>query len=358
MKSSRDVAYARLRNQRLSSAGFAKPEQVVRWLTAVQAQEYPSAKWAIGLRLRRANAGAIERAFAEGRILRTHVLRPTWHFVAPDDIRWMLALTAPRIRSRMVPYDRTLEIDAPTIARSNDAIAAALEGGAPLTRQELKAALLDAGVAPGGVQRLAHLVLHAELDAIVCSGPLRDRQFTYALLDERVLARRVLARDEAVAELTRRYFASHGPAQIRDFVWWSGLTMTDARAGVEMARAHLAEATIEGRTYWFSPRHRATARRGRAAWLLPPYDEYLIGYADRSAALDPALARRTPGPDVFHGTVVVDGRVVGGWRQKAAGGRVAIALDVRVALSRADTRLVADAVTRLEAFLAAERASR
>ena len=356
MRSTRQVAYARLRTQRLASTGFAKPEDVVRWLTAVQAQEYPSATWAIGLRLRRADAGAIERAFADGRILRTHVLRPTWHFVTPEDIRWMLALTAPRIRSRMVPYDRALEIDAPTIARSNDAIAAALEGGAQLTRQELKAALVDAGVAPGGVQRLAHLVLHAELDAIVCSGALRGRQFTYALLDERVPARRAPARDEAVAELTRRYFTSHGPAQLRDFVWWSGLTMTDARAGVEMVRRHLADATIDGHTYWFSTRLRALTRPARAAWLLPPYDEYLIGYADRSAALDPALASRTP--DVFHGTVVVDGRVVGGWRQKASRGRVAIALDVRAAPGKADARLVAGAAKRLVAFIEAARAPR
>jgi Winged helix DNA-binding domain len=346
-----NVAYARLHNQRLSSSPFTKPADVVSWLGAVQAQEYPGARWALALRMRRATDSGIERAFAAGEILRTHVLRPTWHFVAPADIRWMLALTAPRVRVATATYDRRLGIDAAVIQRSNKAIARALKGGRQLTRQELKAALQKAGVAADGTQRLAHLVMHAELDAVVCSGALRGKQFTYALLDERAPGGRILTRDEALAELTRRYFTSHGPAQLQDFVWWSGLTTRDARAGLDMAGRHLADDVIDGKRYWFSSSMRAVARPPRAAYLLPPYDEYLIAYKDRSASLDLGLWKPIAARDPFSSTIVVDGQVAGGWRAVARNGKVTATLDLPARLKKADERLIGDAVRRFAAFL-------
>ncbi|HEX2442561.1 MAG TPA: winged helix DNA-binding domain-containing protein [Vicinamibacterales bacterium] len=346
-----NVAYARLRNQGLSSGRFTKAADVVSWLGAVQAQEYPGARWALALRMRRATDAAIERTFAAGEILRTHVLRPTWHFVAPADIRWMLALTAPRVRAATASYDRRLGIDASVIERSNKAIARALKGGRQLTRQELKAALQEVGVAADGTQRLAHLVMHAELDAVVCSGALRGKQFTYALLDERAPGSRVLPRDEALAELTRRYFTSHGPAQLQDFVWWSGLTTRDVRAGLEMAARHLADDVIDGKRYWFSSSMRVVAPPARAAHLLPPYDEYLIAYKDRSAALDAGLWKPIADRDPFSSTIVVDGQVVGGWRAIARNGKVTATLDLPVRLKKTDERLIADAVRRFAAFL-------
>jgi hypothetical protein len=340
----------------LSSAGFTKPEDVVRWLGAVQAQEYPGAKWSLALRMRRASNAAVERAFGEGRILRTHILRPTWHFVCPADIHWMLALTAPRVRARMAPYHRHFGIDAPMIRRSTKAIAAALGVGVQLTRQELRAVLEKAGVAVAGVQPLAHLVMHAELDGVICSGALRDRQFTYALLDERVPAANTLSRGEALGELTHRYFTSHGPAQVRDFVWWSGLTTHDARAGLEMAGRHLAAETIDGKTYWFSSSMRAPVRPDRVAHLLPVYDEYLIGYTDRSAALDAALWKRIAGRDPFGAPIALDGRVVGGWKRTRMADRVSLVLDIPVRLTKADERLVDDAAHRFAAFVGADAA--
>ena len=301
--------------------------------------------------MRRATDAAIERAFAAGEILRTHVLRPTWHFVAPADIRWMLALTAPRVRTATATYDRRLGIDAAVITRSNKAIARALKGGRQLTRQELKAALQKAGVAADGTQRLAHLVMHAELDAVVCSGALRGKQFTYALLDERAPGNRVLRRDEALAELARRYFTSHGPAQLQDFVWWSGLTTTDARAGLEMAGRSLADDVVDGRRYWFSSSMRAIAPPARTAYFLPPYDEYLIAYKDRSASLDAGLWKPIADRDPFSSTIVIDGQVVGGWRAITRNGKVTTTLDLPVRLKKADERLIADAVRRFAAFL-------
>jgi hypothetical protein len=352
MRSSRDVAHARLHNQRIASGGFSRPEDVVSWLGAVQAQDYPGAKWALALRMRRRIVDAdVERAFAAGAILRTHVMRPTWHFVAPADIRWLLSLTAPRVRVALSSYDRRLELDAAVVKRSNKTIARALVGGAHLTRQELRAALQKAGIAADGVQRLAHLAVHAELDGVICSGPLRGKQFTYALLDERVPAQPALPRDEALAELTRRYFTSHGPAQLRDFVWWSGLRTSDARAGLEMAQSRLAEEVIDGKQYWFSSSMRTLAPPPRTAYLLPLYDEYLIAYRDKSASIDSALWMPVVARDPFSSAILLDGQVVGGWKRTLLREKVVIAVDLPGPIKKVDERLVVDATQRFGAFL-------
>jgi hypothetical protein len=345
------IAHARLANQRLAGGGFTRPGDVVRWLGAVQAQDYLGARWALALRMRRGTDAAIERAFAAGAILRTHVMRPTWHFVAPDDIRWMLSLTAPRVRAALGSYDRKLGLDAAVITRSHKAVAAALTGGTHLTRQELKTRLESAGIVTDGVQRLAHLVMHAELSGVICSGPIRGRQFTYALLDERVPETRSLSRDAALAELTRRYFRSHGPAGVQDFVWWSGLTTTDARAGLEMVQRELVEDIVDGKTFWRSADARAAGRPSRTAYLLPPYDEYLIAYRDRSAALDGALWKSVVAGDPFSAAIVLDGRVVGGWTRTMTKGKVAVGLSLPVPLTSADSRLVVDAARRFASFL-------
>jgi hypothetical protein len=276
-------------------------------------------------------------------------MRPTWHFVAPDDIRWMLSLTAPRVRAAMSSYDRKLGLDAAVIRRSHTVIAAALAGGTHLTRQELKTRLQKAGIVTDGVQRLAHLMMHAELSAVICSGPIRGRQFTYALLDERVPGSRGLSRDAALAELTRRYFRSHGPAGLQDFVWWSGLTTADARTGIEMVQHELLEDVVDGRTFWSSRDARATVRPGRTAHLLAPYDEYVIAYRDRSAAVDGNLWKSLGDP--FSGAIVLDGRVAGAWTRKVANGNVAVGLSVPAPLTSADGRRVVDAAHRFGSFL-------
>jgi hypothetical protein len=346
-----DITGGRLHNQGLSSAGFAKPADVVNWLGAVQAQEYPGAKWALALRMRRPTDTAIERAFATGAILRTHVLRPTWHFVTPADIRWMLALTAPRVKAAMASYDRKLGLDAAAFRRSQKTLSRALRGGVQLTRQEIKHALERDGVAAGGVQRLAHLVMQAELDGLICSGARRGKQFTYALLDERVPAMRALTRDASLAELARRYFTGHGPAQLRDFGWWSGLTAADARAGVALAESSLARDVLDGKTYWFSPSTRTIPRPPPRAYLLPLYDEYLIAYKDRAAALGPAgwtsIADNAP----FIAPIVVSGRVVAGWTRTLEKHRVLITVTPLAPLTSATTRAIRSAAGAYADFL-------
>lgn len=348
-----EIIGARLRNQRLSGTRFDAPEDVVRWMGAVQAQEYDDSKWALALRLRRPSDASIEGAFTEGRILRTHVLRPTWHFVAPADIRWMLALTGPRVAAAMASYNRKLELNAGIFRRAQGAFAKALRGGVQLTRQELKSVLERAGIPVGGVQRLAHIAMQAELDAVICSGARRGKQFTYALLDERVPAARARTRDAALAELTRRYFTSHGPAQVHDFAWWSGLTVADARAGLEMVSAELARDTVGGRTYWFSAETLPTTRSrlsAPVAHLLPLYDEYLIAYKDRSAALDVTRWTQLAGREPFGAPVVLDGRVVGGWRRRVQKEAIVIAVSSFRPLDRATRRAVAEAAGQYARF--------
>ena len=345
-----DITRARLRNQCLSGGRLKRPEDVVRWLGAVQAQDYAGAKWALGLRMQRARDADIEAAFTDGRILRTHVMRPTWHFVAPEDIRWMLALTAPRVRAAMAPYNRRLELDANVFRRSQRAMVRALRGGRQLTRQELRVVLQRAGVHAEGVQRLALIVMQAELDAVICSGARRGKQFTYALLDERVPMVRARSRDDSLTELARRYFTSHGPAQLHDFAWWSGLSVADARAGLATVDSELTRETIDGRTYWF-PLSVRTLTSPRTAYLLPLFDEYLIAYKDRSAALDPSQWTQVASRDPFAAPVVVSGQVVGGWKRIHKRDSVGIALTPFAPLHKRDVAAITDAARAYTRFL-------
>jgi hypothetical protein len=311
-----DIVRQRLRNQRLASPDFQAPGEVVAWLGAVQSQDFPGAKWALGQRARGVTDADVNDAFDAGAILRTHLLRPTWHFVAPADIRWMLALTGPRVNARNGPRYRALDLDARLLARSRAAIARALEGGRQLTRPELATVLRRARIDCQGV-RLAHIMMNAELEGVIVSGARRDRQFTYALLSDRAPQARARDRDEALADLTRRYFASHGPATLRDYVWWSGLTMGDARAGVAMLNKTLVAEVVDGLRYWYAPSGKAGRGRAARAYLLPNYDEYLVAHQDRGCVIDrPRPAAR--GALEYPHQLVVDGKVRGSWKRMVA----------------------------------------
>jgi hypothetical protein len=211
-----EIVKSRLINQQIAETKFRNPKEIVAWMAAMQAQEYAMAKWAIGLRLPGLKNADIENAFNEGSILRTHLMRPTWHFVTPEDIRWMLMLTAPRVNAANAYSYRKFELDIEILKRCNDTIIKALQGGKQLTRATLKAALEQERIFADGL-RLSYIMMHAELDGIICSGVRQGKQFTYALLDERVPPAKVLERDEALAELTLRYFTSRGPATVKDF---------------------------------------------------------------------------------------------------------------------------------------------
>ncbi len=347
-----NIAQQRLINQHIGVTPFATPHEVVKWLVASQAQDYAGAKWALGLRLRQDMHDAdIDRAFNEGSILRTHVLRPTWHFVTPADIRWLLALTAPRVHAANTTMYRKLELDSATLKRGHKAMTKALQGGQHLTRDELRATLEKAGIAADNGQRLAYIVMQAELDGVICSGPRRGKQFTYALLEEWVPPVASLQRDEALATLTRRYFTGHGPATVQDLVKWSGLTIADARRSLEAVKNKLQHDTLNGEDYWFAsalPDRTPTS----TAYLLSVYDEYLIGYTDRRLIAEPEIAAKlfTMG-NALTAVVVVDGRIVGSWRRTLNKEAVTIEINPFRSLTKAEQRAVIAAVNQYSEFL-------
>ena len=311
-----DIAHRRLRNLRLEGARFEAPEDAVRWLGAVQSQDYGPAKWSVAERTDDASDAAIDRAFAEGTILRTHVLRPTWHFVLPADIRWMLELTAPRVHALNAYSYRQLGLDDEVLARATALLAGALRGGNRLTRKELGAVLQGAGIAAEGF-RLGYTLMNAELHGVICSGPLNGRQHTYALLDERAPPAGSLTRDQALAELTLRYFTSHGPATAKDFRWWSSLTAADAATGLELVASRLQHETIDGLSYWSAASPPQPETASPTVHLLQGYDEYIVGYSESKWVLDAAGGARSlpQARVVFNGVVILDSQVAGQWKR-------------------------------------------
>lgn len=323
-----EIVHERLANQRLLGPRPARPEEVVAHLGAVQAQDYRGGLWGIGLRTRDATEAEVERAIEKRAIVRTWPMRGTLHFVAARDARWMVALLAPRVVVRARGRHRQLELDEATFGKSRARLERALEGGRALTRPEAYAVLERAGVRTAN-QRGIHILAVLAMRGVLCFGARRDRQPTFVLLDEWIPRSRALERDEALGELARRYFTSHGPATERDFAWWSGLPLRDAHRAVEIAAAHLARRDAEGPT-WSASRRR-TSRDATRVHLLPPWDEFTVAYRDRGAILAPAHAKRA-GNAIFTAVALVDGRVVGLWRrqERKVGAAVRVRIDVEL----------------------------
>jgi hypothetical protein len=345
------ISQKRIHNQSISDNRFKKPSEVVAWFGAVQAQDFAAAKWALGLRMRNATDRSIEEAFNKGEILRTHVMRPTWHFVTPEDIRWLLALTAARVHAFNGYQYRRSGLDKAVFKGSNSIIEKALLGGKKLTREEIDRALRQAGV-PTENLGLSYTLMQAELDGIICSGPRRGKQFTYMLLDERVPKFEIIDRDEALAALTKRYFSSHGPAQLQDYVWWSGLTAAEAKRGLEMNKSHLNRQVIDDKMYWFPKSPRTTRAKPQQVFLLPGFDEYFIAYRDRTAILDPKHSKHLNlGGGMVNGAVVVDGKMVGGWKRVLKSSGVIVSVKCFERITDAQSQGIKAAIDRYAKFL-------
>jgi Winged helix DNA-binding domain len=345
-----DIAKRRLRNQYLAGPGLDGPAEVVRHLGAVQAQDYRGAMWAIAQRCGQRTAAGIETVVAAGSVLRTHVLRPTWHFVAAADIRWMLALTGPRVLAGTAARHRELELDRATFARSHAALESSLAGGMAMTRAEVAATLTAEGVRLDG-QRLVHILLEAELAGLICSGPPLGRAQTHVLLEERIPPAPAMEPDEAAAELATRYFVSHGPARLDDFTWWSSLTVAQARRGIEAAGERLATELVDGRPIWFSPTEPAGTTSSPLVRLLPNYDEYLVAYRERADYYDRALDPLVFRDGVMANVVTVDGRAVGNWSRRPKGHAIDVVVEPWVEFDDATWDLIAAEVENLERHL-------
>jgi Winged helix DNA-binding domain len=346
-----DVVEMRLAAQRISATTFTEPAEVVAWMGAVQAQDYLGALWAVGLRLAKAREGDIERALAEGTIVRTWPMRGTLHFVAASDARWMIDLLGPKAVAGAASRLRALGLDDPTIAGARRVLAKGLEGGRRLTRPAIYRALERAKISPDG-QRGLHILWRLAHECLLCFGPREGKQQTFVLFDEWLPQARRLRRDEALAELACRYFSGHGPATVADFAWWSGLKLSDARAAIHLAGTRLEEETFDRRAHWLArPAAPSPAARARAH-LLPAFDEFVVGYADRSAVLPPAhRIHVNAGGGILKPIIVVDGRIVGTWKRSLARGEVIFSPALFASLSQRKTRGVALALQRYAEFL-------
>jgi hypothetical protein len=334
--------------QLISSARAVTPGEVVAHMGAVQAQDYRGGLWAVGVRSG-AKETDVERAIAERQFVRTWPMRGTLHFVAAADVRWMVRLLTARVTRGAASRHRQLELEARDFGRAGEVFVRALEGGRALTRQALYRLLHEEGISTADARGL-YILGQLAHQGLICFGPRDGKQQTIVLLDEWLPKARLLAGDEALAELTRRYFTGHGPATVQDFGWWSGLTQREIKTGLDLVSGALASETVDGKMYWMSP-SLVAAPASRMAHLLPPWDEFTVGYRDRSAVIDPAFAPRASDGGMFYPLIVSDGRVLGRWQRALVKGGVRVTFAPFARLTDAQARAVAAAASRYARFL-------
>jgi hypothetical protein len=309
-----DITKLRLLNQQITATKFKTAKKIVSWMGAMQAQDYLMAKWAVGIRLTNATDTIVEAALDKGEILRTHLMRPTWHFVSAEDIFWMLELTAPQIIASMKFREKWLGLTNEILAKSHRVIERALASDEHLTRDELVAELTKAKIRTDE-NRASHLLMRAELEGLICSGQTQNKKQTYALLKKRVLKKKTMSREKSLTALAQKYFTSHAPATIEDFAWWSGLSKTDARNALEMIKPKIVSDTINGNTFWFPDSFSLPAKQ-TSVHLLPAYDEFILSYKDRSATVDAKHQSLSVSDNgIFRPAIVIDGQVSGLWKR-------------------------------------------
>jgi hypothetical protein len=343
MLSTKEIIHRRLANQQISKSNFSSPGEIVRWFGAMQSQDWNMAKWALGLRLPGSIERDIERAFNEGNILRTHVLRPTWHFLHPNDIKWILKLSAPRVHMANGLYYRKFDIEPSLIKKTNAILGKILRDKNFLTREELNIEFLRGKIKTDRM-RLVYIIMHAELEGLICSGPRRGKQFTYALVEERAPQAKVMSKQESLHELASRYFTSRGPATVKDFAWWSGLTVRDCHEAIQSLGAPFVKSGWNEQVFIFNE-NMPVAPLSNATFLAPDYDEYAIGYKDRTMYHHPKwhLSQKLEHPEYFH-AVVVDGCFGGNWKRSLNGKKVNIETNLYSSLTQKHLNQVNKAV--------------
>ena len=346
-----DIAKIRLISQQIAGTKFKTAKDIVAWMGAMQAQDYAMVKWAIGVRLPNATDRVLETAIDNGEIIRTHLLRPTWHLVSADDIYWMLELTAPQIKASLKSRHNELELSEAIFTKSNASIEKALRDGKQLTREELIAKLGKAKIATDD-NRSSHLLLRAELDGIVCSGATKGGKQTCALLAARVPKTKPLTKEEALAKLAKKYFTSHCPATLQDFVWWSGLSVGEAKHALEMIKADFVSETIDAQTYWLADFFSIPKAGKESVYLLPAFDEFIISYKDRSASLPFENHNKTISNNgIFRPVIVVNGQVTGIWKRTIKKDQVMVETEFFKQPNKATKSLVEKAAIQFGDFL-------
>jgi hypothetical protein len=347
----RGISDIRLRNQQIAGTEFKSAKEIVNWMGAMQSQDYAMSKWAIGMRLQNSTDKDIEEAIDKGEIIRTHLLRPTWHFISADDIYWVLKLTGPPIKAKLKSRHEELGLTESILLRCNSIIQNSLAKAKHLTREELISILENEKISTEG-QRGYHILVSSELDAIICSGKIRGNEQTYALLEERVAKRNCLTREEALGKIAGKYFSSHGPASLQDFAWWSGLSVTEARNALEMVKSELISEKTDAQTLWASSHLPGEANDKYSAFLLPAFDEFIISYKDRRASLPSVNKDKAVSSNgIFRPVIVLNGQVIGLWNRKIYKDKVIVETNLFQSSSRSVRSQIEKATERLGFFL-------
>ena len=320
-----EIAARRLISQGISSTIKRSPAEVVDGLGAMQAQDYLGALWAIAVRTPGTTEAEVEKAIANREIVRTWPMRGTLHFIPAEDVRWMLELLTPRVIAGCKRRWEELELNEKVFTKARKIIERALVGGKHLSRPAVME-LLDRGGIVSANQRGIHILSRLAMERVLCFGPRIGKQPSFLLLDEWIPTSRLLDREASLAAMARRYFHGHGPATLQDFVWWTGLKASDAKAGLANVAPELERISSDGVEYWMQPNIDTRGSKQPQLFLLPPFDEYLVGYRDRSAALEPHHANQVvPGGNgIFLPIVVQKGRVIGTWRRALQRNRVLV----------------------------------
>jgi hypothetical protein len=322
-----EISNIRLINQRIALSNLQTAKEAVECMVAIQAQDFLMAKWAVGIRLRDPSDEKIQASLDNGEILRTHLLRPTWHFVSAHDIHWIIKLTAPQIISSMKSRHKQMELTDSIFNKSNRILEKTLSEKKYITREEAAMEFARANIRTDD-NRLAHILFQAELYGLICSGPARGKKQTYALLEERAPVKRILTRDESLHELAYRYISSRNPATLHDFVWWSGLSVTDGKKALDSVRQEFITETIGSLQYLISPSTTNVTDKRHTFYLIPAFDEFLISYRDRSASLPVTENRKAVSINgIFYPLLVENGEVKGLWKRTIKQNRIIIETD-------------------------------
>lgn len=320
-----EISQIRSGNQQITGYTFSTAEQVARWMGAIQAQDYSMSKWAFGVRIPNSTEEEIDSEIDAGKIVRTHVLRPTWHFILAEDIYWINALSAPHIKVAMSYRDKQLELTEDILNRCNKILEKTLRDNNHKTREELINELKKENIRVDE-NRASHIFMRAEIEGIICSGRQKKGKITYALIPEWVPQNsNQMTREEALRELGKRYFTSRGPATIKDFSWWSGLSAGESRIALELNKSDLTSDIFDNQTYWFSDSVKKQVLNSPAVYFLPSYDEFLISYRDRSVVIttdDHKTAVSING--IFYPTILYNGKIAGLWKRKIKGDTITI----------------------------------
>lgn len=308
-----ELLQLRLISQGLTSAPFDTCADVVAHFGAMQAQDYPMAKWAIGMRMRDASDAAVEKSVNAGEIIRTHILRPTWHFVSCNDVRWMMELSVPNLKKATQYVNKQVGLTDEIYKKAWKSIEAEFKHDDDLTKEYLTDRLAKKKITFDGLLA-TQILIRAELEMRICSGVRKKNKIAYALFDRRVPPSEKITRKDALVKLASVYFTSRGPATVKDFTWWSGLTAADAKVGISGLGPNLQSTAVNGLEYLYFEKAAVTKKKVTA--LLPAFDEYMVGYTEgRDIAFSPDVDKSFVGNGVFKPVVLYNNEIAGTWKK-------------------------------------------